>query len=187
MATGRETQLTGAVGEFRVAAELCRLGLLATPFAGNVPHYDVVASGRRGGHLAIQVKAINKGGAWQFNIQRFLRVRLEGRRQIPGRLVREPYPGLVCVLVVLDRTGADRFFVLTWKELRKIVARGYRRYLRDRGGIRPKVYGSFHTALSVDAVARFEGRWQLIVKAIRKMPNPRLQPSAPGAIVKRRG
>ena len=59
-----------------MAAELCRRGLLATPFAGNVPHYDVIASGQRGGHLAIQVKAINKGGAWQFNIQRFLSVRL---------------------------------------------------------------------------------------------------------------
>ena len=75
-----------------MAAELCRRGLIATPFAGNVPHYDLIASGQRGGHLAVQVKAINKGGSWQFNIQRFLSVRLKGRRQIPGRLIREPYP-----------------------------------------------------------------------------------------------
>ena len=167
MATGRDTQLTGAVGEFRVAAELCRRGLLATPFAGNVPHYDILASGQRGGHLAIQVKAINKG-AWQFDIRRFLNVNLKGHRQIPGKVVREPYPGLICVLVALDKTGADRFFVLTWKALRGILARRYRRYLRKFGGIRPRVYDSFHTALSVDAVARFEGQWQLLVKGIRK-------------------
>ena len=49
MATGRATKLTGAVGEFVVAAELCRRGLLATPFAGNVPHYDIIASGQSGG------------------------------------------------------------------------------------------------------------------------------------------
>jgi hypothetical protein len=93
MATGRDTQLTGAVGEFRVAAELCRRGLLATPFAGNVPHYDIVASGQHGGHAAIQVKAIN-GGAWQFDIRRFLQVTLQGTRQVPGGVVQEPYPRL---------------------------------------------------------------------------------------------
>jgi hypothetical protein len=63
MTTGQATKLTGAVGEFLVAAELCRRGLLATPFAGNVPHYDIIASGQSGGHVAVQVKAIN-GHAW---------------------------------------------------------------------------------------------------------------------------
>jgi hypothetical protein len=65
LATGLATKLTGAVGEFLVAAELCRRNLLATPFAGNVPHYDMIASGQFGGHVAVQVKAIN-GLTWQF-------------------------------------------------------------------------------------------------------------------------
>ena len=47
MASGRGTKLTGAVGEFLVAAELCRRNLVATPFSGNVPHYDIIAV-RRG-------------------------------------------------------------------------------------------------------------------------------------------
>jgi hypothetical protein len=55
MATGQSTKLTAAAGEFLVAAELCRRGLLATPFAGNVPHYDSIASGQSGGHVAVQV------------------------------------------------------------------------------------------------------------------------------------
>src|SRR5208337_2592159 len=57
MTTGQATKLTGAVGEFLVAAGLCRRGLLATPFAGNVPHYDIIASWRSGGHVAVQAKA----------------------------------------------------------------------------------------------------------------------------------
>ena len=57
MATGRSTKLTGATGEFLVSAELCRRGLIATPFSGNVPHYDIIASDEIGGHLVIQVKA----------------------------------------------------------------------------------------------------------------------------------
>lgn len=56
MATGQATKLTSAVGEFLVAAELCRRGMLATPFAGNVPHYDIIASGQSGGHVALQRK-----------------------------------------------------------------------------------------------------------------------------------
>lgn len=184
MATGRETKLTGSVGEFRVAAELCRRGLLATPFAGNVPHYDIIASGQRGGHLAIQVKAIN-GSTWQLDIRRFLKIQRKGPRQIPKGLEREPYPGLVCVLVALSKSGNDRFFILTWRELRRIVARGYRRYLRKYGGVRPKAPGSFHTALSIESVTGFEGRWKLLLRGVRKMPNRDLQPSA--ANKKRRG
>ncbi len=170
MATGLENKLTGAIGEFLVAAELCRRGLLATPFAGNVPHYDIIASGQRGGHLAIQVKAIN-GSTWQFDVRRFLKVQRKGRRQVPIGMEREPYPGLVCVLVALSKSGSDRFFILTWRELRRIVARGYRRYLRKHGGIRPKAPSSFHTALSIDELKPFEGRWKLLSRYVRKMPN----------------
>jgi hypothetical protein len=51
MATGCSTQITKQVGEYLVAAEICRRGFIATTFTGNVPHYDI-ASDERGGHLA---------------------------------------------------------------------------------------------------------------------------------------
>ena len=79
MATGRTTKLTGAVGEFLVAAELCRRGLLATPVAGNVPHYDIIASGQRGGHVAVQVEAINVH-AWQLDVRKFMDVHMDETR-----------------------------------------------------------------------------------------------------------
>jgi hypothetical protein len=44
MATGRSTKLVGQAGEYLVAAELSRRGLIATTFTGNVPHYDIIAS-----------------------------------------------------------------------------------------------------------------------------------------------
>jgi hypothetical protein len=165
MATGREMKLTGATGEFLVSAELCRRGLLATPFSGNVPHYDIIASGPRGGHVPIQVKAIN-GGSWQFNLRKFLNITLDGNRQIPGRVLTEPYPGLLMVLVVLGGTGNDRFFVMTWRELRDLIAKNHRRYLRRHGGSRPKSPGSFHTAVAVADITRFENCWQTIVTRV---------------------
>jgi len=135
MATGRETKLTGATGEYLVAAELCRFGLVAAPFAGNVPHYDVIASDPSGGHLAVQVKTI-RGSSWQFDVRSFLDVELDnGGRQVIGRAKPEPYPRLACVLVALknDTSGtSDRFFVLPWRKLRAIGSGGDSCWHRDR-------------------------------------------------------
>jgi len=166
VATGRGTKLTGAVGEFLVAAELCRRNLVATPFSGNVPHYDIIASGEQGGHLPIQVKTIN-GGNWQFNIQRFVDVQLDGDRQVLGELKSEPYPGLKFVLVVLGDDGArDRFFVLTWPELGGAIVGGYREFLAKHDGVRPKSPTSFHVSISVSQVEPFENRWQILLDAL---------------------
>lgn len=170
MATGRTNQLTGAVGEFLVAAELCRRGLLATPFAGNVPHYDIIASGQSGGHLAVQVKAINRFN-WQFDIRKFADVRLseDGKQQV-GEWRAEPFPDLMCVLVVLKEAGRetvrDRFFVLAWKELQEVLVRGYEAYLLKHGGIKPKKRDSFHAALGIEDVSAFENEWHKILDRI---------------------
>jgi hypothetical protein len=180
MATGQNTQLTGAIGEFLVSAELCRRKLLATPFAGNVPHYDIIASGQSGGHLAVQVKAIN-GLTWQFDIRKFADVQLcnekgeqskDGERQIVGQRKPEPFPDLMCVLVVLkpEATGQDRFFVLEWKELQDILVRSYEAYLTKHGNRRPKAPGSFHTALAIDQAKPFEDKWDKICDRVPKPP-----------------
>lgn len=166
MATGRGTKLTGAVGEFLVAAELCRRGLLATPFAGNVPHYDIIASGQSGGHVAVQVKAIN-GVTWQFDIRKFADVQMgDGNRQVFKGLQPEPFPELICVLVALGESAPDRFFVLGWDELRKVLADGYAKYLSKHNFVRPRAPESFHTALSILEAEPFENRWDKILERV---------------------
>ncbi len=167
MATGQATKLTSAVGEFLVAAELCRRGLLATPFAGNVPHYDIIASGQSGGHVAVQVKAINDH-AWQFDIRKFLDVHMDadGKRQILGAPQREPYPELMCVLVVLTKTGQDRFFILEWKELQSLLVRHHTEYLSNHNFVRPRKPDSFHTALAISEVEPFENEWHKILDRV---------------------
>ena len=90
MATGRGNQLTMQVGEYLVAAEVCRRGFIATTFTGNVPHYDIIASNATGRHQAIQVKAI-LGHSWQFDIRTFVDVQLEGKSQIMGKPTKPVY------------------------------------------------------------------------------------------------
>jgi hypothetical protein len=85
LATGRGIQLTRQIGEHLVAAKLGRHGYVASPFAGNVPMFDLMAADLRGYALPIQVKAIN-GGSWQFTAETFLMVEIvDGEQKIRGR------------------------------------------------------------------------------------------------------
>ena len=76
MATGRSNKLVGQTGEYLVAAELSRRGLIATTFTGNVPHYDVLASDEIGRYVSVQVKA-SRRSSWQFSdIRQFCEIQL---------------------------------------------------------------------------------------------------------------
>jgi len=162
MATGHSTQLTKQVGEYLVAAELCRRGLIATTFTGNVPDYDIVAISKEGGTALVQVKAI-RGGSWQFaNARIFLNIEQKGKRQVPGRKTSAKHPNLVFVFVLLDSYGKDRFFVLKWVDLQSLIAEGYRANIKRLGGIRPKKYDSYHAGLKPERLEKYEDKWEII-------------------------
>lgn len=168
MATGRSTKLTGAVGEFLVAAELCRRGLIATPFSGNVPYYDIVASDEFGGHLVVQVKAIN-GKSWQFDASKFIEISMDGDIQILGAEIEDPFPNLYCVFVALGESYADdRYFVFSWKELRAVVSTHHRAYIQKHNGVRPKRPDSTHCSISIAELETYENEWPKIIGAIEK-------------------
>lgn len=163
--SGRSNQLTKQVGEYLVAAEVCRRGFIATTFTGNVPFYDIVASNATGGHQAIQVKAIN-GGSWQFDVRTFANVSLDGSRQVMGEPIAPAYPNLVCVFVRLRETGTDEFFVLMWETLRTIVIDAHRQFLARHGGIRPKKPDSYHTAVTPEMLGEHRNRWEVLTERL---------------------
>jgi hypothetical protein len=157
MATGRSIQLTKQVGEYLVAAELARMGLITATFSGNVPDYDIIATDSAQRSVLVQVKAVN-GSSWQFDIRRFAAVELDGKRQVVGRPVRQ-LADIICVMVALSRYGSDRFYVLPWKTLRGLLVAGHRSYLRKHGGVRPRKFDSFHSAIGEQQLARFKDAW----------------------------
>lgn len=168
MTTGRDNQLTKQVGEYLVAAEVCRRGFIATTFTGNVPHYDIIASNSTGGHQAIQVKAI-LSNAWQFDIRSFVDVQLDGKRQIMGCPAPPPYPGLICVFVKLRDYGTDDFYIVTWEGLQKVAIAGHREFLARHDGIRPQKHDSFHTAIRLDMMTEHRDKWAVLES--RLQPN----------------
>ena len=165
MATGRGIHLTKQIGEYLVAAELGRRGFIAATFSGNVPDYDIVATDEAFRSILIQVKTIN-GSAWQFDIRRFVNVSLVGKKQVLGADVLAPGK-IVCVMVVLTTTGADRFYILEWTALQGLLRKHYQAHLDHLGGVRPKKFDSYHTAIREEQLAKYVDRdnWNLLHEA----------------------
>ena len=169
MKTGRSLYLTKQAGEYLVAAELSRRGYIATTFTGNVPDYDIVAVDDSGGHVVVQVKAI-VGETWQFNAKNFAEIVMEGQRQIVRCERKEPYPNLMCVLVQVayaDSGTLDRFYVLPWRELCRIMVDGHEKYLAKHNGIRPRSPESMHQSLHLSQIKAWEGKWEILKKSVR--------------------
>ncbi len=172
MATGRSNKLVGQVGEFLVCAELGREGFIATPFAGNVPEYDLIATDQRCRAVPIQVKTINGGSTWQFNVDKFLEIEFNPRterQKIIGRK-RLSNPNLIYVLTWLGhrKEARDRFFVLTKRELRRTIHRHYAAYLDHHDGRRPQNPKSRFVVTRLSEVERYEDRWELVTDQLRR-------------------
>ena len=114
MATGRNMQLTKQIGEYLAAAELCRRGLIATTFTGNVPEFDILAINEKRETIPVQVKTI-QSGSWQSDVTKFLIIDIEqGVQTIRGK-VKLQNPNLVCIFIKLIKSGKDEFYILKMK------------------------------------------------------------------------
>jgi len=156
----RDTVPTQQAGEYLVAAELARAGATCATFAGNVRHFDVIASGPAG-YVPVQVKA-KRSGDWQLNIEEFAEVTHTGDKQVIGPPKPEPIPGLVYVFVDIKSHGSDEFFIIDWPALRDRIIQAHRAWLAEHGGRRPKNPTSTHTTISVEELADCRSRWDLI-------------------------
>jgi hypothetical protein len=166
MASGRSNKLVGQTGEYLVAAELSRRGLIATTFTGNVPHYDIIASDEAGRHVSVQVKA-SRGPTWQFaKLTDFCEITFDGTRQSIGDAKACPVLRLVVIFVRIEDGGNDRFYVLRWQELRDLLIEHHRRYLSKHDGIRPKKWDSLHCAIDEYALMPFRDRWETVEESL---------------------
>jgi hypothetical protein len=159
MATGRSTQLTRQIGEHLVVAELGRMGFIATPFAGNVPSFDLLVANEAGFSIPVQVKTIN-GGSWQFKVTSFLDIEIKRDRQTVLGRKSTLNPGLVCVLVLLGGAGKDEFFTLTFKDLQTYFVHHY------KGRKRPHKIQSLHCAVQPKDLQKFKS-WNALLDALK--------------------
>ncbi len=156
--------MTGQIGEFLVCAELGRRGLIATPFAGNVPAFDILAADELCRTVPIQVKASSSDN-WPANAQHWMNIKLEGKRQnyLGPEEISNPNLIYVCVAIApKDSDARDQFFVLTKSELQNAIIKGYSTWMDKRDWIRPRNPASYDARYWLKTIAEYENRWELI-------------------------
>jgi len=132
-----KSQLSGQIGEHLVVAELGRLGVIATPFAGNVPDIDVLAYAN-GESVAIQIKA-QRNGSVSVDAKKYLNLRFEGDIQIILGKLDDVDRKLIFVLVKIGKqSGEDEFYIFDQGVVQDLIHEGHKRFLNKHGGVRPR-------------------------------------------------
>jgi hypothetical protein len=158
----RPTQITGRIGEHLVAAKLGRMGYFATPFAGNVPLFDIIAADERGHSIPIQVKAINRGD-FQYGAKSLLNIDVVRKRQKVRGKKRLPNPDLVCIYVFLHEDKPDVFYIFRLRYLQNWT---FKRYKKDHDN---RIRKSFHCAISPKYLEKFKDNWKLIEDSFKEV------------------
>lgn len=167
---GRNNKLTGQIGEFLVCAELGRRGFLATPFSGNVPAFDVLATDEFCRTVPIQVKSSN-GDNWPAQAQYWMDIELDeetGIQRLKGaKEITNPLLIYICVSIAKPNTEKrDRFFVLTKSDVQKACIKGYSEWMEKHGWKRPRNTSSFDCRYFIPMIEQFEDNWDLITQRI---------------------
>ncbi len=170
MATGRQNKLTGQLAEHLVCAELGRRGLIATPFSGNVPTFDIVAVNAACRAVPIQVKA-TRGDNWPTDARDWMQLQLDSATGVQnfGGLRALDAADLIYVCVVVREPGdarRDRFFVLTKADVQAAGVASYTAWMEPKGWRRPRNPASFDCRYTVDHIASFEDNWDLITRRL---------------------
>ncbi|WP_344984057.1 hypothetical protein [Deinococcus rubellus] len=172
MASGLSNKLTGQIGEFLVCAEMGRqLDLVAAPFAGNVPAFDLLVADEQCRSVAIQVKAAC-GTQWPSRADAWIKLTVFDGEQKDGGDQEIDHPNLIYVFVAIAPKAVDpqinnlkdRFFILTKRAVQGIVAPAYRKYMEERKirWRRPRNPASFDARIDASQMAEFENNSELI-------------------------
>lgn len=165
----------GRAGEHYVAAELNRRGAYASPFSGNVPGIDILATDHDREHVAhIQVKTKRAGGNWQVGLQ-------PGWAQItpygcPGNgdcavactpSLNDPIPGKLdhyWVFVSLQKDGGQKYYIVADDVVRSVMVRQrHKAYLAKHGGQRPgKKHDSLHHSFTDRDIECWRDKWHCL-------------------------
>jgi len=169
--TGRSNKLTCQIGEFLVCAEIGKRGLIATPFAGNVPKFDIIVADEHCRTLPIQVKTSNSDN-WNASADQWMNIEIDdkGKRQIfKGKLEIED-PNLIYVCVAIDNTSKnkDRFFILQKKDIQDVCVKGYCKWMDKIDWKRPRNYKSLDNRYRIQDIEKHENNWDLVVQELNK-------------------
>jgi hypothetical protein len=175
MSSGRNNKLTAQIGEYLVCAELGKRNLIATPFSGNVPAFDVLATDEFCRTIPIQVKT-SRGDKWPTDARTWINIHFDKETKTQNNLgrIQITNPDLIYVFVALapDDKSKDRFFILTKSQLQDVCIKAYSRWMDGHDWKRPRSPESYDCRFSISELEKeHENKWELI--------SDRLAPSSP--------
>ena len=171
----RSTQATGRAGEHYVAAELNRREVYASPFSGNVPDIDIVATSVDGERMAlIQVKTKRPKSNWQVMLNKGWSEILPYGCPEDGSCGDECTPKLgvpitgkenhYWVFVSLQKDGGQHYFIVPDDDVRRhLVREKHLAYLDKNGGQRPgKKHDSIHHSFKDEGLQPWKDKWDTL-------------------------
>jgi hypothetical protein len=165
MSTGRSNKLTAQIGEYLVCAELGKRNLIATPFAGNVPAFDVLATDEFCRTVPIQVKT-TRGDNWPTDARMWLNIEFDKSTEVQKNLGRATIknPDLIYIFVAIarDEKSKDRFFILTKSQLQVVCIESYSRWMNKHDWRRPRSPESYDCRFDISEIENYENNWPLI-------------------------
>lgn len=165
MSKGRNNKLAGQIGEYLVCAELGRRDLIATPFSGNVPAFDILAADNFCRTVPIQVKA-SRGDSWPSDARNWMSILLDtetkAQKNLGARQIQNPDLIYVCVAIAPPNGGRDRFFILTKAQIRDTCIKTYSAWMDKHEWKRPRNPASYACRYRIPDVEKYEDNWQLI-------------------------
>jgi hypothetical protein len=169
--SGRANKLTAQIGEFLACAELGRQGFIATPFAGNVPEFDILVADEKCNSIPVQVKSSNSSN-WPSNAQFWMDIEFDaskGRQNLIGKKAIAS-PELIHIYVSIAKTGETnhRFYILTKRDVQNIYIAGYKAWMDPRDWIRPRNPMSYDNRIDIVGLANYENNWTLIETTLMK-------------------
>ena len=187
-----KTDKTGRAGEHFVAAELCRRGVYATPFSGNLPGIDILATDDQQEYVAyIQVKTKQTARQhWQASLRQGWVIPNASNEclcldtcddarctKATGKEPNHPHHRDATNLLTLPEVQGkqDHFWVfVSLEELQywivpdhtvrhEMIRRSHIEYLQERGGHRPgQKHGSLHFTIRTLSLTSWLGRWSTL-------------------------
>jgi len=159
-------QLVGQSGEFLAGLELIRRRYQVRIFGGTFPGIDLLAIDKKSNQFPIQVKTIRKGGAWQFNAAKFMKIKFAGNTQIVERrlkLSNLDFINIFVRIIDLDKYEAE-YFLLKRRDVQNILVRNYKKWLEIHNGVRPKKPKSTHCSIVTEDLEVYRDNWKILRK-----------------------
>ena len=112
----------------------------------------------------------HESGSYHFkfgNITQYCAITFDGKRQVVGEMMACPVQRLVMTFVKIEENGNDRFYILTWQQLRDLLVKGHKAFLQRHDGVRPQRWDSLHSAILEKTLLPYRDKWDTIEKNLK--------------------